>query len=69
MLTFTECNLLGPDLVIQPVARPALNICYYSRAFTNSVACVPPFPQKLAMKIHRTVKLSLQSIYKYAIQF
>lgn len=29
MFTFTEDNLLGPDLVIRPEACATLNICYY----------------------------------------
>lgn len=32
MFTFTEHNMLGPDLVIQPEAHTPLNIYYYLEA-------------------------------------
>lgn len=35
MFTFTEHNMLGPDLVIQPEAHTPLNICYYLESKEN----------------------------------
>lgn len=59
MVSFIECNLLGPDLVTQPETHTDLNICpeldeVQRKSISTSVAFVP-LTENLFVRTWRTL--------------